>query len=106
MNYWVLLQDFHCQAKQVSALQPPQTEPLLTYVSPPRFNDYRAPAASLLLRLRHALPCLLVGIISSTHGDFILYASEAIQMDVAIAAKEKRWKRYSRHCKWAHLCHW
>lgn len=76
-------------------MQSPQTEWLLTYISPPRFNDYGAPAASLLLCLCHALPRLLVGIISSTHGDFILYASQAIQMDIAIAVREMQWKRYS-----------
>lgn len=65
--------------------------PPLTYVSPPRFNDYSAPAASLLLCLCHALPCLLVGIVSSAHGDLILYASQAIQVDIAVAARERQW---------------
>lgn len=87
-------------------MRTPRAQVLLTYVSPPRFDDYSAPAASLLFCLCHALPCLLVGIVSSTHSDFILYASKAIQMDIAIAAKERQWKRHSQHCKWEHLCHW
>lgn len=97
-------------AKQTSArLQEVRTAAhitlLLTYVSPPRFNDYSAPAASLLLCLCHALPCLLVGIVSSTHGDLILYASQAIQLDIAVAARERQWKRFCQHCKQARFCH-
>lgn len=79
-------------------------EVLLTYISAPRLNDNGTPAARLLLRLRHALPCLLVRVVRGTHSDLILYAPQAIQVDVAIAAKERQCRGCSHCCRQPRLC--
>lgn len=79
-------------------------EVLLTYVSAPRLNDNGTPAARLLLRLCHALPCLLVRVVRGTHSDLILYAPQAIQVDVAIAAKERQCRGCSHCCTQPRLC--
>lgn len=106
-NDQVLVIDF-CVSVCIQTLsKTPQIKRLLTYVSPAGFDDDGAPAARLLLRLGHALLRLLVGIVSSTHGDFILYASKAIQMDIAIAARETQWeKRDTPGTADGRICHW
>lgn len=54
----------------------------LTHVSPPGFDDYGSAAARLLLGLGHALPGLLVRVVCGTHRNFILDASQAVQLYV------------------------
>lgn len=62
--------------------------PILTQVAASSLDDDGSAASSLLLSLRHALPCLLVGVISGTHCDFVLDATQAIQVDVPMAVRQ------------------
>lgn len=82
----------------------PQIKGPLTHVSAAGFDDDGAAAARLLLGLGHALPRLLVRIVSSAHGDFVLYASKAIQMDIAIAARETQWEKDPPDSADGHVC--
>lgn len=78
-------------ARYLHRWNPPQVEPqapILTQVTASRLNDDGPAAPRLLLGLRHALPCLLVGVICGTHRDFVLDAAQAVQVDVPMAVRQ------------------
>lgn len=72
---------------------------LLTYVSPPRLDDNGAPAASLLLDLRHAFLGFLVGVVRCTYCNLVLDPSQTIQLNAPFTAKAKR-KLWERKANW------